>query len=208
MVEKITKILRNPSLSVPKLLIQNYKSMGISEFDTLVLIYLINADSLVYNPKLISSFLNTDVASIMVSIDSLSTKGLIEIQIKDSGIREEYLSLDKLYEKLSYYIVNEESSKSSNLYDAFETEFGRELSSMEYQIITGWTEGNYSDELIKAALKEATYNGVNNLRYIDKVLFDWNKSGIKSISDLDKDKGSSKENTAEELFEFDWLNEK
>lgn len=210
MVDKITNILKTRSLSVPRLLIQNYRDMKISELDLVVLIYLINTDDLIYNPKLISGSLNMPIEELMVSIDNLCTKGLIEIVIKDKEVKEEFISIDKLYEKLSYYVVNEDTEVKTNLFDVFESEFGRTLSSMEFQIINGWQEGNYTEDLIKAALKEATYNGVSNLRYIDKILYEWNKKGIKNIEDINKNREScnSGESAACELFEFDWLNEK
>ena len=50
------------------------------------------------------------------------------------------------------------------------------LSPMEYEIIKAWLDNDMSEELIKEALKEATFNGVSNLRYIDKILYEWGKA--------------------------------
>ena len=51
---------------------------------------------------------------------------------------------------------------------------------MEYEIIKGWISDKFSYEIIVKALKEAVYNQVTNLNYIDKILYDWNKKGIKN----------------------------
>ena len=78
---------------------------------------------------------------------------------------------------------------------------------MDYEIITDWQK-NYNDEIILLALKEAVFNGVNNLRYIDKILIDWNKKGIKNEQDIVNDRKSfqsKKQN--KKLFDYDWLNE-
>jgi len=40
--------------------------------------------------------------------------------------------------------------------------------------------------LIKEALKEAVLNGVNNLKYIDKILYEWCKKGYKKAQDVHK----------------------
>ena len=66
------------------------------------------------------------------------------------------------------YDEKEEEIKKEDIYTIFEKEFGRTLSSMDYEIINAWIDNGFSEELVIAALKEAVYNGVPNLRYIDK----------------------------------------
>jgi DNA replication protein DnaD len=41
-----------------------------------------------------------------------------------------------------------------------------------------------NEDLIIGALKEATYNGVSNLRYIDKIIYEWGKKGFKNMNDV------------------------
>ena len=50
---------------------------------------------------------------------------------------------------------------------------------MECQIIKGWIDDGFSHELIMEALKEAIYNGVTSLRYIEKILYEWRKKDIR-----------------------------
>ena len=76
----------------------------------------------------------------------------------------------------------------SSIFDLIEKEFGRTLGPIEIEIIKGWLENNFSEELIKEALKEATFNGVSNLRYIDKILYEWGKAGIKTSKDVDENR--------------------
>ena len=70
-------------------------------------------------------------------------------------------------------------------------------------MIDDWEEGN-SKALIKEAVKEASMNGVTNLRYIDKILLDWNKQGIKNPNEIRKNKV---EEIKEEIYNCDWLND-
>ena len=76
--------------------------------------------------------------------------------------------------------------------------------------IMKWIDNGFSEELVIAALKEAVYNGVPNLRYIDKVLYEWNRKGIKKPTDIKKQLESIPEAPVYEasIMDFDWLNEK
>ena len=105
-------------------------------------------------------------------------------------------------------VVNEVKTDTS-CFDFIEKEFGRTLSPMEYEIIKAWIEGGNSDELVKEAVKEAIFNGVNNLRYIDKILYEWGKKGLKTKEDVEnnrknfRQKDDQEEN--EELFDYNWF---
>ena len=77
---------------------------------------------------------------------------------------------------------------------------------MEYEIIKAWLNNNISEELIREALKEAVFNGVSNLRYIDKILYEWGKLGIKTKEDVEKNrkKHNSKKNKEKVDIDIDW----
>ncbi len=90
-----------------------------------------------------------------------------------------------------------------NIHEIVEKEFNRLLSPMEHEIIDEWQE-SYNIDLIKEAIKEASLNGVNNLRYIDKILYDWSKQGIKSPSEIKKE---IKNDEVATIYNCDWLNE-
>lgn len=82
--------------------------------------------------------------------------------------------------------INEKKEDSSTIFEILEEELGKQLTSIEIEIVKAWKESNYSDEIIKEAIKEAVYNNVANLRYIDKVLYEWAKKGIKTKEDVEK----------------------
>lgn len=212
MLEKVIDIMRNGNLIVPKLLLTKYKELNINEKELIVLIYLLN-DTPIFNPKKISTELDIELMNILEIISNLTNKDLLKIEVvKVGNIREEHVNLELLYNKLAFFVVNEEVkvSEKTNLFDLFEKEFGRTLSPIEYEIIKGWSESDFSDEIIICALKEAVYNGVFRLNYIDKILFEWKKKGIKTKEDVEKNNKefkTSKKEVKEEVFEYDWLNE-
>lgn len=206
-------LIKNSTIQIPRLLLMNYKKLSCSEKDLVALIYLLNEKDTSFNPQKISDVLNITLPEVLELVDHLSTNGILSIQLKKSnGIREEQIVLDGLYEKLAYLVINEEEqmeSKSKNIYDLFEQEFGRTLSPMEYEIIGGWCDAGFEQDVIILALKEATYNGVSNLRYIDKILYEWKKKGIHTKSDVEKDRSvyQAKKVEKKELFDYDWLND-
>jgi len=198
----------NNHLIIPNYFIRYYKKFNLENNELLMLIYLLNCnEKLILDNKKISKDLYLEENEVLNIISSLIEKNYISIEMsKNNGIIEEYISLDLFYEKInSYLIENDKKDNSSDIYSKFEKEFGRTLSPVEYETISKWIESNIPLELIEAALKEAILSGVNSIRYIDKILFEWNKKGYKTSSDIiNKNK---KDEYIEEIYDYDWLNE-
>lgn len=207
-MDKILELLKGGSITVPKIFFTHYKTLEINDREFIVLMYLMNYNG-GFNPKQIGNELGISFKEILEIINDLCEKGFIEIEVRDvRNIKEEYISLNKLYEKLAFLVLNQDDkdSKPNNLFSIFEKEFGRTLSPIEYELINAWKENHFSEELILAALKEAVLNGVSSLRYIDKILYEWNRKGIKSVDDLSKQK-EAKPKKELDVFHYDWLND-
>lgn len=208
MTDKVKELIKSKPYVIPDILLKNYHKLNITEKELIILIYLINSD-LTFNPKLIANDLNIDLKELMEIISKLIEKDILKIDSINTKIKEECFNLDTLYNKLTFIIVNDEIKEvKSNLFVAFEKEFGRTLSPLDYEIICDW-QTEFSDELILSALKEAVFNGVNNLRYIDKIIRDWHKKGINNQQDvLNERKKFQEKKTDKKLFDYDWLNER
>lgn len=207
---QVIELLKSINYQVSKELLFNYKKMNITDKQLIILIYLINQPTNLYNPKQISIDLNIDLNTIVEEINLLCEKNIMKIEIKRiNKVLNETINLDLLYEKIAFSLNEVEVEEDTNIYDIFEKEFGRTLSPVEYEIIGNWRNNENTDELILLALKEAVYNGVNSLRYIDKIIFEWNKKGIKTKEDVEKNNRQFKNKAPEEkkeLFDYDWLN--
>lgn len=209
-MDKVIELLKSTNIQISKTLLFNYKKLNITDQEFIALIYLINEN--VYNPKQIGSDLDIAFPEVLEIINNLTEKGIMKIELaKINNIRTEVINLDALYEKLAFLIIKDEKEveKPKSLFDTFETELGRTLSPMEYEIINGWLT-TCSEEIIILALKEATYNGVSNFRYIDRIINEWNKKGIKTKEDVEKNRlefKNKKDNKKQELFDYDWLND-
>ena len=96
-----------------------------------------------------------------------------------------------------------------DIFSLLEKEIGKQLSPIEIELVKAWKESGYSEELIKAAIKEAVANDALSLRYIDKVLYNWDKDGVTTIEDVDKRKKKYRESKQEkpQIIEYNWLDE-
>lgn len=205
MTDKIINIIKSGTITIPKLLLQSYKELKLTEQELILIIYFIGNNE--FDPERISKDLGLSIGETLKIIDDLTKKDILKISTRSAKVYEEYIDLDELYNKLALTIMTDkETPKKTNIYDKFENEFGRTLSPMEYEIIGAWIESGFSEELIEEALKEAVYNGVSNLRYIDKILYEWQKKGVKTKQDIKVQKEAPKPKG--EVFDYDWLNEK
>lgn len=75
----------------------------------------------------------------------------------------------------------------ANVYSMFEQKFGRPLSPLEFEKITGWLdEYQYPPELLRCALQEAVAHQARSLSYIDRILLNWERSGIRTAEEARK----------------------
>ena len=168
----------------------------------LLVIYFINISSYLNNDD-IKEKLGFDDEELSNIFASLLDKKYIEIEVSsNNGVVMEKVKLDPLYDRLA--LNQKVNNVDSDIFSIFESEFGRTLSPMEYDIVNEWKEKGFKDDIIIAALNEAIYNGVTNTRYINTILYEWRKKGINEVSDI---KIKNKKETKKELFEYDWLNE-
>ncbi|MBQ6497316.1 MAG: DnaD domain protein [Bacilli bacterium] len=217
---KLISILKERNIVVPLYLLQNYKELKIKIEEFIFLMYLDNlGDKSLFDPKRFAVDLNISNKDVMNYINVLSDKNLITVKtIKtDKGLMEEQILLDGFYNKLSLLVMNDinenDSKKDTDIYELIQKEFGRTLGTIEIEIINAWLDNNISEELIIEALKEAVFNGVFNLKYIDKILYEWGKDGIKTVKDVEerrKKRNSKKEEKTDidlDIVDWNWFDE-
>ena len=210
---KITEILKSKNILIPIYIYKLFPKLNIDLETFIFLMYLYNLDEkIIFNPSKLSEDFGISLQQVLVYVDNLVSNNLVSFEIikNDKNISEEYLSLTYFYDKLSLLLIEDNNEDTieinSSIFEIIEKEFGRVLSPIEYEIIKAWHESNISDELINEALKEAVFNGVSNLRYIDKILYEWQKKGIKNKIDVENNrKNFKKKGEKLEVFEYNWL---
>lgn len=203
----------NKKLVLETIFIKEALKLNLSLDEFLLLLYFDNSFDLVFDLTIVSKTLNMDEDRVLMAYGSLINKKIIKVKAEknDYGKVSEKVSLEDFYNaiKKENKEVEKEQSKD-DIFSIFENDFGRTLSSMDYEIINAWIDKGFSEELIIAALKESVFNGVANLRYIDKILYEWNRKGIKNPEDIKKvmDKEPESPIFQTGIFDYDWLNGK
>ena len=194
----LRKIFETKDFVVNANVIKNINHLDISLDEFLLVLYFINI-SCNLNTEDIKEKLGFDEDKIVNTFTSLVNKKFIEMVVtNNNGEVIEKINLDPFYDRL---LLNSDTTKTNenDIYQLFERELGRTLSSFEYELINKWLESGISEETIKEALKEAVLNNVRNFKYIDKIIYEWSKNGIKKRVKDDK--------SLEEMFEYDWLDD-
>ncbi len=204
---KLNELIKNQIISIPLYVLKMYPEFNLTADEMVLFLFLYDKDNQVFDPEYISKSLAFDLRKVMVNIASLSDKGLINVVTKtnENNIKEEVIDLSPLFNKISLKIIselNKVNDEDLNIYHVIEEEFNRKLTPMECEMIDEWKKNNYGSELILAAIREATLNGVTALRYIDKILYDWHKKGYRKPSDIKKEKEIDEK---VEIFNCDWL---
>ncbi len=208
-MSSVLELLNIKDIIVPGVLIKYSKELNIDSKELLFLSLLFSYDhDIPFDMPIICNRLNLENMEVLQIISSLTEKKLLNMHVlKDEvGIMKEYFDISLIRNKLASLLVDkrveeQEEKDTSDIYSNIEKEFGRTLSPIEYETIKHWLDSNISEEMIKDALKEAVLNGVNNLKYIDKILFEWKKKGYKKVNNKKEDE------SLVNLPDYNWLDE-
>ena len=175
--------------------------------------YFENADDLTFDLDKMCEKLKIERGELLTAFNNLLSNEIISLSSEknDQGKRFDKVCLDGFYDKLVETKKKEKKKKlKEDIFSTFEREFRRPLTGTEFEIIKAWLEKMYDEELILAALKEAVYNGATNIRYIDTILYEWQKKGIKTKEDVDNYLNNKYENKKLEetsVFDYNWLDD-
>lgn len=182
-------------LSIPHLLLEHYTKLNMNEHDLTVLLHiqsLLDAGDAFPTPQTLSERMSLSLDQCAEIIGTLVRKRLLSIENKqeeDTGVMYEHCSLEPLWASLIHYleqdsetkVESDQAEKEGQLYQRFEQEFARPLSPIEAETLSMWfDQDQHATELILAALREAVVSGKLNFRYIDRILFEWKKNGVRS----------------------------
>lgn len=191
-------------------LIAYYPRLNISDAELLLIIQLEafsqRGESFPSNEK-IAANTNLSITDVGNLIQRLIDKNYLTIeQTTDSQdkIGNKY-SLDNLYDELDKYIDknilikdsrhNETIAVTNNLENnpidylsrKVEVEFGRYLSPIEREEIAQWLSiDHYTPEIIELALREAVLSQAYSLKYIDRILLNWQRHNLKTTDEVER----------------------
>jgi len=193
----LRKLFTSKDFVINSNIVKCISNLDLSLDEFLLILYFINISDVV-NTNDIKEKLGFDEEKAVNTFGSLLDKKYIEMNvINKNGEIKEKISLEPLYDRLA--LNKKVENNDTDIYALFERELGRTLSSFEYEMINKWMEDGISDDIIKGALKEAILNDVRNFKYIDKIVYEWNKKGIKNKVREEKEQ--------EEMYDGDWLDD-
>lgn len=195
MKEGLLSWLKEGNITIPATLFSDYKKLNLNEYELILIIHLltfIQKGNEFPTPVELAERMTIADYECTNMLRKLIQHGFIQIidGYSDEGIRYEKYSLEPLWERLvDQFLMNQKNNRQqskqveeTDLYTCFEKEFGRPLSPFECESLAMWMDDDHHDPvIIKAALREAVMSGKLNFRYIDRILFEWKKNGIKTI---------------------------
>lgn len=203
MDSNFNQYLNNGSISVSGYLLTHYHDLGLDADELVILLELKlfrSHGNLFPNAQVISDATEFSQKEVTDLLHELISKNFISFSKSHEGF-DEY-SFDALNVKIANLLagkdINDFNSLQTDTTDAsvadrktvfkkIENEFGRPLSSIEIETINNWVdEDHYSPELIDLALKEAVLSQVYNLKYIDKILLNWQHKNITTASQVEE----------------------
>lgn len=188
-------------------LIAYYSQIGISDAE---LILIIQLEAFAQHGE---NFPSNDKIAANTNLSSNEVAGLIQRLIdqkyltieqttdNEGRIGNQY-NLSKLYDKLDQFLadnilVKDQHSKQEVVSDSlennplnrlarqFEIEFGRYLSPIEREEIASWLNvDHYSPDIIELALREAVLSQAYSLKYVDRILLNWQRHNLKTSSEI------------------------
>ncbi|OYD09550.1 DnaD domain protein [Paludifilum halophilum] len=191
----LVHLLQQGSMSFPVMLFTEYKRLGLTEGQVMLLLQMMVFEEKEETPfptvSQLEERMDASGDQIMAWLQSLVQGGFLTIEesVNEEGIRSErYCTAPFLQQLAASYLDRdpEEPDESvekayENLFQRFEREFGRPLSPMECETLTQWLdEDKHSEPLIISALREAVFCGKLSFRYIDRILLEWQQNEIQT----------------------------
>lgn len=202
------KWISQGQVSIPMLLLENYKKLNLSDLEMMLIIHLhafITSGVDFPSIKQLEERMSCSPLELTRMLNRLRKEGFLEIKSRmddNERVREQY-SLQPMWEKLFRYLTihgedpsssgptsvwfseTDEGEQYGHVFKRFEEELGRPLTPMECETISAWLdEDKLEPEVILLALKEAVMANKRSFRYIDKILLEWQRNGLKSVEDV------------------------
>ncbi|AFM41873.1 DnaD-like protein [Desulfosporosinus acidiphilus SJ4] len=199
-------------VSVPKYLLTHYKMLDITDREVMVLIQILcEAETNPY-PTLTSlaARMTATLSEIEESVGHLVERNLLAIERYWNPTEEKWSNcyrfvglIDELAEMWaiersqqleeertlsqaqSMAFTNPAKKSLENLVRVFEQELGRPLTGIECENLDRWLATHFSEELIIEALRRGVSAGIRNFRYLDSILREWEKKGLRTKAEIE-----------------------
>lgn len=198
------------TVSVPTYFLTHYAELGLSNEEALLLIHIFSGPDHTkpLSPERLAQRMNLDLAHVEKFLADLAKQNFLTLERRwDSTDHTWYNAynfsglLDELSERWAIEHVKqfeEEQSLAQQTHSPvnpslervmriFEQELARPLTEIECNFIRDWLGAHFSEELIIEALKRGVSAGIRNFRYLDSILREWEKKGLRTRAEVEAD---------------------
>ncbi len=199
-------------VSIPKYLLTHYKQIGLNDREMMVLIQIFCEVEVNPYPSIaaLAERMTLSPAEIEKIVGRLIEKKLLTIERNWNPLEQKWgqcYSFVNLIDELAELWAIERSQQleeeknlrtgqsssqstainpaSKQIVHIFEQEFGRLLTQLECENIERWLSSHFSEELIIEALRRGVSAGIRNFRYLDSILREWEKKGLRTRAEVE-----------------------
>lgn len=207
----VQALLFSANVAIPKYFLNHYSELEISHIEALLIIQILS--ELETNPypsaQLIAQRMNLEVSQVEEMIAHLMMQNYLKIETYWNPIERRNSNryslaglIDDLadrwaIEQVKHYEEEQKQQQDSSktpqdpslerIIRTFEQELARPLTSIECEMIGSWVSSQFSEDLILGAFKRGVLAGIRNFRYVDSILREWEKKGLRTLAEVETD---------------------
>lgn len=194
----LVQYLNAGETTISNILLHHYHELGMSTAQLVVYLeFKSYLDRGIIDPDIrqIARHLQTDENQVFDLLHQMMSNKLVVQQMRKlaDGKEDAFWDFTPLINKIGAFneqeAVEKVETKNSNqrktTFNKIEAEVGRPLSPMEMQIVNDWIDrDHYQGAIIDLALRQAVMNNALSLQYMDRILRNWSRQGLKSVHDV------------------------
>jgi DNA replication protein len=189
-------------VSIPAMWLSKLSQLGLSPAEFLILVQILAASQLerqdFLTPQELALRSGMTAMETSEHIGNLVNQGFLSIgeRLEENGTHSNYYDLKPLWSRLRGRdpLNNQTREWRKDVVTLFEEEFGRPLSGLECEQIRQWMERDgHAEWIITEALREAVLANKYSFKYIDRILYDWQRNRIRTRSELEAYRESYRE---------------
>ncbi|WP_261805601.1 DnaD domain-containing protein [Lapidilactobacillus luobeiensis] len=201
----INDLVGTPYTVIANLILDHYAELGMNDHQLAIFLQIVKYSQLnekFPSPDQLALVVKKPVGEVYQILSQLTQQRFIMVTTDTyhAQHRDQY-SVAPFFQRVAQlrdqkqvvHSFQEEQADIAKLYKEFQVEFGRPLSPIEMETIDNWlNRDQYSLTLIRLALREAVLSDARSLKYIDRILIDWQRRQIKNADDLQRYKAKFK----------------
>ena len=143
--------------------------------------------------KMLTAIINSNANSNAKNNEEID----IDIRDRDKSIDKD-INIENNNNNNNYNYIYNNSSSSDEIINFIENNFGRTLSSYEFEKINCWL-NEFNSDIVKHAIELSILNNKRIFAYIEGILKNWKSCGYKTLDDIKNEDVTPKHKTKEEL---------